>query len=183
MNVSWALWLSGAALGLVALFLLAWAVPAAAQPGVGQAAPSFELQDQNGQLHRLADYRGSWVVLYFYPKDDTPGCTTEACNFRDDYYRLRALEAVVLGVSLDDVASHKQFAEKYHLPFPLLADVGHDVARDYRVLRSFGPMKFTSRQTFIIDPKGQIARHYGRVDPKRHAARVISDLEALRGTN
>ncbi|HEX7029703.1 MAG TPA: peroxiredoxin [Gammaproteobacteria bacterium] len=150
-----------------------------AGPAVGNAAPGFRLQDQNGDWQSLEDYRGQWVVLYFYPKDDTPGCTTEACNFRDEIYRYKAMGAAVLGVSLDDVASHQEFAEKYELPFPLLADVDHDAARKYDVLTTFGPIKVAHRETFLIDPKGRIAKHYADVDPDVHAKTVLTDLESL----
>jgi len=154
---------------------------AAQTPTVGTLAPNFDLLDQNSKQQRLQDYRGKWVVLYFYPKDDTPGCTTEACNFRDDYFKIRALGAVVMGVSLDDVSSHKEFAEKYHLPFPLLSDSKKQVAEAYNVLRGFGPVSYTSRQTFIIDPEGKIAKHYETVRPSQHATEIISILETFIG--
>jgi len=169
----------GVVLLVIAGLLLLRPVLAADSPKVGQVAPGFELLDQNSKQQRLSDYRGQWVVLYFYPKDDTPGCTTEACNFRDDYYKIRALQAVVLGVSLDDVSSHKEFADKYHLPFPLLADSKHSVAEAYNVLSGFGPIKFSSRQTFIIDPQGKVAHHYPRVKASRHATEIINDLKKL----
>jgi len=152
---------------------------AAATPVVGSQAPEFDLLDQNNKRQRLKDYRGEWLVLYFYPKDDTPGCTTEACNFRDDYFRIRALGAVVMGVSLDDVTSHKAFSEKYHLPFSLLADAKKEVARSYNVLRSFGTVSYSSRQTFIIDPQGKIAKHYPSVSARQHATEIIHDLKKL----
>ena len=167
------------ALVVLAMVMLLRSNSAAAAPGVGTAAPNFDLLDQHSKRHQLADYRGQWLVLYFYPKDDTPGCTTEACQFRDDYYQIKALGAVVLGVSLDDVSSHKAFAEKYHLPFALLADREHKVAQAYGVLTGFGAFKFSSRQTFIIDPQGQIARHYKTVRPKHHATEIIADLTVL----
>ncbi len=148
-------------------------------PSTGDAAPAFRLQDQNGEWQSLEKYQGQWVVLYFYPKDDTPGCTTEACSFRDDIYRYKAKGAAVLGISLDDVESHKEFAEKYELPFPLLADVTHGTAKEYGVLTTLGPMKFAKRETFLIDPEGRIARHYADVDPEGHAKRVLDDLESL----
>jgi len=150
---------------------------AAATPVVGSQAPEFDLMDQNNKRQRLKDYQGEWLVLYFYPKDDTPGCTTEACNFRDDYFRIRALGAVVMGVSLDDVASHKAFSEKYHLPFSLLADDKKEVARSYNVLRGFGTGSYSSRQTFIIDPQGKIAKHYASVSARQHATEIIHDLK------
>lgn len=152
---------------------------ASASPAEGEAAPAFRLQDQQGNWQSLEDYRGQWIVLYFYPKDGTPGCTTEACNFRDDIYRYQAKGAAVLGVSLDDVASHREFAEKYSLPFPLLADVKHEVAEDYGVLTTLGPLKFAKRETFIIGPDGVIMKHYADVDPDAHTGEVLADLDAL----
>lgn len=162
--------------------LITFSAPASAregQPSEGKMAPEFRLQDQTGEWRSLEDYRGQWVVLYFYPKDDTPGCTTEACNFRDDIYRYKAKGAAVLGISLDDVASHQEFAEKYELPFPLLADTEHDAAKKYGVLTTLGPMKFAKRETFLIDPEGKIAKHYTDVDPDVHAKNVLTDLDAL----
>lgn len=152
---------------------------AAETPKVGSFAPDFDLLDQNGKQQRLKDYSGKWLVLYFYPKDDTPGCTKEACNFRDDYFRIRGLGAVVMGVSLDDVSSHQEFAEKYHLPFSLLSDNKKLVSEAYNVLRGFGPVSFSSRQTFIIDPEGKIAKHYATVRPSQHATEIITDLKSF----
>jgi peroxiredoxin Q/BCP len=145
----------------------------------GDPAPPFDLIDQNNQEHRLQDYAGQWLVLYFYPKDDTPGCTTEACQFRDDYYALKEMGVVVLGVSLDDVKSHQEFAEKYHLPFPLLSDAEGSVASAYGSLTKFGPISFAKRHTFIIGPDGHIARVYTRVKPGEHSGEVIGDLRNL----
>ena len=163
---------------LLMLFLPAVA-SAAEPPAEGTAAPAFSLPDQAGKTHTLADYAGRWLVLYFYPKDDTPGCTTEACNFRDDIARIRRLGAEVVGVSVDDVASHADFAAKHKLPFPLLADEGGNVAESYGALRDLMVMKMAKRQTYIIDPNGRIARRYLDVDPKTHAAEVVADLERL----
>jgi peroxiredoxin Q/BCP len=151
----------------------------ATELSAGQPAPDFTLPDQSGQTQRLADYRGRWVVLYFYPKDDTPGCTREACNFRDDISGLRALGAQVLGVSVDSSASHAAFAKKFSLPFPLLADEGGAVARAYGSLWSLGPVKFAKRHTFILDPEGRIAQIYREVDPDTHARDVRAALQAL----
>ncbi len=146
---------------------------------VGEPAPEFELSDQDGQLHSLEDYRDRWVVLYFYPKNGTPGCTTEACEFRDNIFEFRRLNAQILGVSLDDVESHKAFAETNSLPFPLLADTRGDAADAYGVkTRMFG-MTVARRQTFIIDPEGRLALHYEDVDPNTHSAEVLADLECL----
>jgi len=149
------------------------------QVTVGATAPEFELSDQNGQLHSLEDYRDQWVVLYFYPKDETPGCTTEACEFRDNIFAYKDLNAQILGVSLDDVESHKAFAENHGLPFPLLADVEGDVSAAYGVkTRKFG-MQFAKRQTFIIGPDGAIVKHYEKVSPADHSRQVLADLKAL----
>ena len=157
------------------------AAPALATPPVGGPAPGFELFDQEGQTRRLSDYSGKWVVLYFYPKADTPGCTTESCAFRDNIFAFRAVGAEILGISLDDVGSQKEFSEKYSLPFPLLSDAEGTVAESYGVLRNFGLMKLASRQTFVIAPDGTIARHYEDVDPDEHSAEVLADLKALTG--
>jgi peroxiredoxin Q/BCP len=165
---------------LACLLFWFWPRNVFAAPDVGAQAPTFSLLDQNGKTQSLEAFRGQWLVLYFYPKDDTPGCTTEACNFRDDYYKIRALNAAVIGVSLDDVASHKAFAEKYHLPFSLLADLDHKLAESYGVLSKYGPLSFASRQTFIINPEGKIARHYARVNAERHANEIISYLEQVK---
>ena len=149
------------------------------QPVVGGPAPEFELSDQDGNLHSLEDYRNQWIILYFYPKDETPGCTTEACNFRDNIFAFRDFGAQILGVSLDDVASHKAFSEKHGLPFPLLADTTGETAAAYGVkTRMFG-MTLAKRQTFIIAPDGSIAKHYVSVDPDKHSAQVLADLQKL----
>lgn len=149
------------------------------QVAVGDVAPEFELPDQDGQLHSLEDYRDRWVVLYFYPKDETPGCTTEACEFRDNIFAFRDLNAQILGVSLDDVESHKAFAENHGLPFPLLADVDGMAATAYGVKTRMIGMEIAKRQTFIINPSGAIAKHYEKVDPSKHSKQVLADLEEL----
>ena len=146
---------------------------------VGEPAPEFELPDQDGQLHSLEDYRDQWVVLYFYPKDDTPGCTTEACEFRDNIFAFKDLNAQILGVSLDDVASHKSFAESYGLPFPLLADVEGAASTAYGVKTRKMGMQFAKRQTFIIGPDGTLAKHYETVNPSEHSQQVLADLAEL----
>lgn len=145
----------------------------------GDPAPAFELSDQYHKTHKLADYRGKWVVLYFYPKDDTPGCTTEACHFRDDIIRIRELNAEVLGVSVDNAESHAKFAEKHGLPFPLLSDSDAMVAKSYGSLFSLGPIKIAKRHSFIINPEGKIARVYRDVKPDGHSDEIIRDLEVL----
>lgn len=161
------------------LALLGLHVAQAAELAVGSAAPGFSLNDQANKTHALADYRGRWVVLYFYPKDDTPGCTTEACNFRDAIAAIHALDTQVLGVSMDDTASHARFAEKYRLPFPLLADTSGAVSHAYGARWSMGPVKFARRHSFIIDPDGRIARIYRNVNPDRHSQEIQQDLKAL----
>lgn len=155
--------------------------PAAAGPAVGEPAPDFRLADQNGLTHSLQAQRGRWVVLYFYPKDDTPGCTAQACAFRDDFLELQALGARLLGVSLDDAGSHARFARKHGLPFPLLSDPRGEVAGAYGALLHLGPLRLARRHSFLIDPEGRIARIYRRVDPRRHSTRIIADLRALQG--
>ena len=145
----------------------------------GDIAPGFELIDQYQKLHRLSDYAGKWVVLYFYPKNDTPGCTTEACNFRDDIFKIRALNAEVLGVSLDSAESHARFAEKHGLPFPLLSDAEKEVTERYGSLLSIGPLQYARRHTFIINPAGRLAKIYRRVNPKKHSTEVIAELTNL----
>lgn len=154
------------------------------RPGVGEAAPVFSLPDQDGKVHTLADYRGRYVLLYFYPKDDTPGCTKEACAIRDADPDFSALDAVVLGVSADSVKSHKKFAEKYELKFPLLADENREVVHAYGV---WGLKKFMGREyegifrvSFLIDPEGMIVKVYDPVKPELHAQEVLEDLKELR---
>ena len=146
---------------------------------VGSPAPEFELSDQNGRLHSLEDYRDQWVVLYFYPKDDTPGCTTEACEFRDNIFAFKELNAQILGVSLDDVDSHKAFAENHGLPFPLLADTDGVVSSAYGVKTRMLGMTVAKRQTFLVGPDGRIAKHYAEVKPAEHAQQVLADLKSL----
>jgi peroxiredoxin Q/BCP len=167
------------------LLLLALSLPALAGVTEGQTAPDFRLQDQNGDWHSLEQHRGTWIALYFYPKDDTPGCTTEACAFRDNVFAFEAIGALILGVSLDDVESHAEFAEKYSLPFPLLADTEGSAATAYGVLRNMAGLRMAKRQSFLIDPDGRIVRHYEKVDPASHSEEVLADLRQLiqaRGT-
>jgi len=160
--------------------LLAGAARADAPPPAGSMAPEFVLPDAAGREHRLADWRGKWLVLYFYPKDDTPGCTTEAIGFRDRQGQLAELKAQVVGVSLDDGASHLAFAEKHKLSFPLLVDKDGKVARRFGALSDFGVFKFARRYTFLIDPDGRVAKAYLKVEAGKHVDEVIADLKALR---
>jgi thioredoxin-dependent peroxiredoxin len=174
------------ALGLLAIAALVLGSNAAlaadtAAPAVGQPAPAFKLQDQAGKWHSLSDYKGKWVAIYFYPKDDTPGCTTQACGFRDNIFAFKKEGAEILGISVDAVASHKEFAEKHSLPFTLLADSDKAVTRSYGVLKTYmGVMEMARRDTFIIDPQGRIAKHYESVDPEGHSQMVLADIKALK---
>ncbi len=138
------------------------------------------MPDQNGKTHRLSDFKGKWVVLYFYPKDQTPGCTVEACSFRDANEALLAKDAVVLGVSADSVQSHADFMKAYKLPFLLLSDPDRKVINAYG---AWGKKMFGNegilRQTFLITPAGQIAKKYARVTPAEHATQILNDLAGL----
>lgn len=149
----------------------------------GMTAPDFALPDEKDFTHRLSDYRGKTVLLYFYPKDNTSGCTTEACNFRDDYSAYEEAGVVILGVSPDSPASHAKFKAKHNLPFPLLADVGHKVCDLYGV---WGPKKFMGREyegvlrtTFLIGPDGKILHVFEKVRPAQHSAQVLKVLSDL----
>jgi len=148
----------------------------------GIKAPDFELEDENGVPHKLSDYRGKYVVLYFYPKDDTPGCTTEACNFRDDYSAYQKAGVTILGVSPDNVKSHAKFKLKHELPFTLLADIDHEVCVTYGV---WGLKKMMGREyfgvfrtTYLIDPEGVIAKVFKNVKPADHSAEVLAAVQA-----
>ncbi|MDE2599372.1 MAG: peroxiredoxin [Rhodocyclaceae bacterium] len=156
------------------------AAHAADVPMAGSLAPTFALKDQGGKVQKLEDYRGKWVVLYFYPKDDTPGCTEEACKFRDDMMEITQMGAQVLGISVDDSASHAKFAAKYNLPFPLLADEGGTTAKAYGAFSDWGLFGIAKRYTYLIDPQGRIAKVYLKVDTSKHSADIIADLKALR---
>jgi len=165
-------------------FLLSFLAPgllavASEQLAIGEPAPEFELSDQNGQLHSLEDYRDQWVVLYFYPKDETPGCTTEACEFRDNIFAFKEINAQILGVSLDDVESHQKFAEHHGLPFPLLADSGGQTAEAYGVKTKMFGITVAKRQTFLIAPDGTLSKHYEKVKPADHSTQVLADLKEL----
>ena len=167
---------------VVVLGLLLWRVTAFAAdaPKAGDPAPPFSLHDQDGKTRNLADFRDKWLVLYFYPKDDTPGCTEQACAFRDDWHKLAAMGAEVVGVSVDDISSHLTFAKKYSLPFPLLADTRGEVAARYGSIVGIGPVKFAKRNTFLIDPQGRIAKVYLSADTSRNSQEVIADIQKLR---
>jgi len=159
--------------------LMSFSAVSGESPAVGSDAPTFNLQDQNGEWHKLADYSGQWLAVYFYPRDDTPGCTTEACNFRDNIYAFKGIGAAVVGISVDDVESHKAFSDKYKLPFTILADEGGDTARAYGVLKDYKLLKLASRQSFLIDPEGKIVKHYDDVDPDEHTDEVLADIKGF----
>ena len=148
---------------------------------VGKPAPDFTLTDQNTQSQTLSKMKGKWVVLYFYPKDETPGCTAEACSFRDNIVAIKSKNTVVWGVSVDNNQSHADFAKNHHLPFTLLADPNGNVAKKYGSLRNLFVFKIAKRHSFIIDPKGKIAKIYRNVNPKAHVAEIIKDLQILQG--
>ena len=148
-------------------------------PSLGSLAPDFTLPSQDSASVSLKDYRGSWVVLYFYPKDQTPGCTREAHNFQADEAKYAARHAVVLGVSVDSVDSHKKFCAKEELNFKLLADSDGKVSGTYGSLTNLGVVKFAARHTFLIDPTGKVARVYTSVDPARHSGDVLAALDQL----
>ncbi len=162
----------------LALLLLPGGIAVAGE-WVGVAAPAVKLLNQAGNSFDLAALRGQWVALYFYPKDNTPGCTEEAKQFRDHFASLQAKNIAVVGVSVDDVESHRAFAEKLKIPFTLLADTDGAVAKQFGVLHGFGPVKFAGRETFLIDPEGTIVYHYAEVNSREHATQVLVDVEKL----
>lgn len=146
-------------------------------------APEFTLPDQNGTLHNLSDYKGSWVVVYFYPKDDTPGCTVEACSFRDYIKDLKKMNVCIFGISKDSVKSHAKFADKFKLPFPLLSDETKETIKAYG---AWGKKKFMGREfegilrnTTLIDPEGTIKKVYEKVSPQTHVAEIIKDIQSF----
>jgi peroxiredoxin Q/BCP len=195
---------------LAALTMLALAATAAAptptpvegvgpKPKAGDVAPAFRLTDQNGKTHSLSDYKGKWVVVYFYPKDQTPGCTTQACQFTENVFAFRNAGAQILGISVDDEASHKAFEKalasnaqisaenqklvaEHGLPFPLLADASTETAKKYGVLAKFGQNTIATRDTFLIDPAGKVAKHYNVTGDKLpgHSAELLKDIEAFK---
>ncbi len=164
----------------IAFYLFRVNVMAAPILKIGEDAPTFTLPDSQGNQVSLNDYKGKWAVLYFYPKDDTPGCTKEACQFRDDFKTLEALGAKVIGISIDDSFSHQKFAEKYNLPFPLLSDASGEVADRYGALNNFLVIKLAKRYTYLINPRGKIAKIYLSVDTSKHSQEIIEDLKKLK---
>ena len=148
---------------------------------VGDIAPDFELPDQDGKTHKLSNYLGQKVLVYFYPRDDTPGCTKEACQIRDNLPKFSGMNTLVLGISTDSVESHKKFAQKYRLPFTLLSDIKKGVVKKYNVYKPkklFGKEFFgTARTSFLIDERGKIVKIYEKVKPAIHATDILNDLE------
>jgi thioredoxin-dependent peroxiredoxin len=153
----------------------------APMPEVGQPAPTFTLPNQEGTPIALDSYKGKWVVLYFYPRDMTSGCTIEAHNFQRDLDKYQALNAVILGVSVDSVDSHKQFCTKDSLTFTLLADSDKKVVPQYGSLMNAGTVQFAARNTFLIDPTGKIVKVWTKVDPNVHSADILATLNSLQG--
>ena len=164
---------------MVALLTAIGAPAFAGLPEVGRMAPQFTLKSQEESNVRLSDFKGKWVVLYFYPKDFTSGCTLEAHNFQRDLASYEKMNAAILGVSLDDVGSHRSFCEQEGLHFKLLADVGHKVSELYGSLREYQGKPVAARNTFIINPKGQIARVFEGVNPAHHSEEVLAALKEL----
>jgi thioredoxin-dependent peroxiredoxin len=164
---------------LVLVVLVPRLLSRGATPSEGSNAPDFTLPSQEGSSVSLKDYRGKWVVLYFYPKDQTPGCSREAHNFQVDQPKYAERNAVVLGVSLDSVDSHKKVCAKEGLNFKLLADTNHKVTDAYGSLTNLGLVKFAARHTFLIDPSGKIAKAYTSVDPLKHSGEVLAELDVL----
>lgn len=149
-------------------------------------APDFSLPDQNGETHTLKKYKGKWVILYFYPRDDTPGCTKEACSFRDNIGEFTKRGLVIVGVSKDSVASHKKFADKYHLNFTILSDESTETIKAYN---AWGEKKFMGRvfqgiirSTVLINPKGEIVKTYEKVNPLTHSGQILHDFDTFKVT-
>ena len=151
-------------------------------PKIGSKAPDFNLPNANGELVSLASLSGGWIVLYFYPRDDSPICTKQACSFRDDMHKLEKLGAKVVGVSIDDAKSHAEFAKKYSLPFPLLSDKDGLIASQYGALTNLVVFKMAKRYTFLIDANGVLRKTYLSVDTSKHSQQIINDLMALTET-
>jgi peroxiredoxin Q/BCP len=164
---------------VVILFVVSRSLASRSMPKAGSPAPDFSLTSQDGGTVSLKDYRGKWVVLYFYPKDFTSGCTIEAHNFQRDQAEFAKRNAVVLGVSVDSADSHQKFCAKEGLNFKLLADTSHQVSKQYGSLMNFGIAQISARNTFLIDPQGSIVRAFASVNPARHSAEVLSAIDDL----
>ena len=164
---------------LAALFVVSRSLSAKSMPVSGSVAPEFSLSAEDGSQVSLKDFRGKWVVLYFYPKDFTTGCTIEAHNFQRDQAEYARRNAVILGVSADSAESHKNFCAKEGLNFKLLADTQHQVSKQYGSLMNFGVTQISARNTFLIDPQGKIARAFASVNPSRHSAEMLAAIDEL----
>jgi peroxiredoxin Q/BCP len=175
----WTILLIAVAAGLAGLFVASRFMFAKPLPAQGSAAPEFSLSSEDGNQVSLKDYRGKWVVLYFYPKDFTTGCTIEAHNFQRDQAEYAQRNAVILGVSVDSAESHKNFCTKEGLNFKLLSDTQHQVSKEYGSLMNFGVTQISARNTFLIDPQGKIARAFSSVNPARHSAEMLAAIDEL----
>ena len=144
-----------------------------------QTAPQFGLLDQHGAMCQLSDYRGAWCALYFYPKDDTPGCTKQACNLRDNHLALAAKNITIIGISVDNNQKHQKFIDKYQLPFTLLSDQNGSIAKKYQCLFSLGPIKFAKRHSFLIDPSGIIRAVHRNVQAGQYSQQILDSYHAL----
>ena len=164
---------------LVVLFVVSRRLSAKSMPVAGSAAPDFSLSSQDGNQVSLKDFRGKWVVLYFYPKDFTTGCTIEAHNFQRDQAEYGRRNAVILGVSVDSAESHKNICAKEGLNFKLLADTSHQVSKQYGSLMNFGVAQISARNTFLIDPQGKIARAFSSVNPSQHSSEMLAAIDEL----
>ena len=164
---------------LVVLFVVSRRLSAKSMPVAGSAAPDFSLSSQDGNQVSLKDFRGKWVVLYFYPKDFTTGCAVEAHNFQRDQAEYGRRNAVILGVSVDSAESHKNFCAKEGLNFKLLADTSHQVSKQYGSLMNFGVAQISARNTFLIDPQGKIARAFSSVNPSQHSSEMLAAIDEL----
>lgn len=145
----------------------------------GDSAPDFELPDQQNNIHRLADYRDDWLVVFFYPRDETTGCTKEVCEFQENYDYFKITNIHLLGISTDSPESHKRFRSKHNLGYPLLSDRDGSVARAYGSLLGFGPFKLARRHSFIIDPQGKLVKIFRKVDPAEHSFEIVQTLHEL----
>ena len=161
------------------LFALAISINTWAATWVGTAAPQIALADQTGKIRQLSDFKGKWLVLYFYPKNHTSGCTEEAKRFAENFAQFQKQNIAIIGVSLDSVESHKKFAQDLKLPFTLLSDSNKTLSKELGVLQGFGAFSFASRETFLIDPQGTIVYHYDDVNPQHHATQILEDVKSL----
>ena len=161
------------------LFALAISINTWAATWVGTAAPQIALADQTGKIRQLSDFKGKWLVLYFYPKNHTSGCTEEAKRFAENFAQFQKQNIAIIGVSLDSVESHKKFAQDLKLPFTLLSDSNKSLSKAMGVLQGFGAFSFASRETFLIDPQGTIVYHYDDVNPQHHATQILEDVKSL----